>query len=67
MWMHDTLLVEQDGPDVRAVYRAEFKPQGAAKLAAPLLPPALKILGDAAANQMEKCLRALRGAPHGSN
>ena len=59
MQMHDTVRIEQDGPDVRVVYRAEFEPQGAAKLVTPLLPPALKILGDAAAKQMETCLRQL--------
>ena len=62
MRLHDTLTVEQAGADVRVTYRAEFHPEGAAKLATPLLPPALKALGDAAAEQMEECLRRLPGA-----
>ncbi|CAM3520494.1 SRPBCC family protein [Nocardioides zeicaulis] len=59
MRMHDTVQVEQQGDEVRVTYRAEFEPQGAAKLATPLMPPALKVLGDAAASQMEECLRRL--------
>jgi carbon monoxide dehydrogenase subunit G len=61
MKMHDTIEVEQVGPDVRVRYRAEFHPQGAAKLATPLLPPALKVLGDSASEQMEQCLRRRTG------
>jgi hypothetical protein len=57
MEMHDTIRVEQDGDLVRVTYRAEFHPQGALKLATPLLPAALKVLGDSAAAQMEKVLR----------
>ena len=57
MEMHDTIEVEQDGDLVHVTYRAEFHPQGALKLATPLLPPALKVLGDSAAAQMEKVLR----------
>ena len=37
-------------------YRAEFHPQGAAKVLTPLLPPGLKVLGDTAAKQMERVL-----------
>ena len=59
MRLHDTITVEQQGDDVQVTYRAEFRPEGAAKLATPLLPPALKALGDAAADQMEECLRRL--------
>lgn len=62
MRLHDSIAVEQTGEDVRVTYRAEFHPEGAAKLATPLLPPALKALGDAAAKQMEDCLRRLPGA-----
>ena len=62
MRLHDTITVEQQGDDVRVAYQAEFHPEGAAKLATPLLPPALKALGDAAADQMEECLRRLPGA-----
>jgi hypothetical protein len=63
MTMHDSVLVEQDGTDVRVVYRAEFFPEGAAKLLTPLLPPALKVLGDSAAKQMEDCLLRLAAPP----
>ena len=59
MKLHDTLTVEQDGPRVRVRYRAEFHPEGPLKLATPLMPPALKKLGDEAASQMEECLRRL--------
>ena len=57
MRLHDTITVEQQGADVVVTYRAEFHPQGAAKLATPLLPAGLKVLGDSAAQQMEECLR----------
>ncbi|HET9422715.1 MAG TPA: SRPBCC family protein [Nocardioides sp.] len=40
-------------------YRSEFRPVGAAKLVEPLLPPALKILGDKVAASLEKRLSAL--------
>jgi hypothetical protein len=40
-------------------YRAEFHPQGASRLTAPLLPVVLERIGDDAARQMEQCLRAL--------
>jgi uncharacterized protein YndB with AHSA1/START domain len=62
MSLHDTIVIEQTGDGVEVTYRAEFHPEGAAKLATPLLPPALKALGDAAADQMEECLRRLPGA-----
>ena len=62
MSLHDTITVEQRGDDVQVTYRAEFHPEGAAKVAMPLMPPALKILGDAASEQMEECLRRLPGA-----
>lgn len=57
MRLHDIITLEQDGPDVHVHYRAEFHPQGAAKVVTPLLPPGLKVLGDSAAKQMEKVLR----------
>ncbi|GAA5108251.1 SRPBCC family protein [Alloalcanivorax gelatiniphagus] len=62
MRLHDTITVEQQGGDVQVTYRAEFHPVGAAKLATPLLPPALKVLGDTAAKQMDTCLRRLPDA-----
>lgn len=58
MEMHDSIQVDQDGDLVRVTYRAEFRPQGMLKLATPLLPPALKVLGDSAAAQLEKVLLA---------
>ena len=62
MKMHDTITVEQVGPEVRVRYQAEFFPQGVANLARPLMGPGLKRLGDAAAEQMDECLRRLPGA-----
>jgi len=59
MKLHDTITIEQDGAWVHVRYRAEFVPQGFAKLALPLLPLALKKLGDDAAAQMGSCLRRL--------
>lgn len=59
MKLHDEITVEQDGDRVSVTYRAEFHPQGVAKLAEPLLPLGLKKLGDDAARQMEQCLRQL--------
>ena len=58
MEMHDSIQVDQDGDLVRVTYRAEFRPQGMLKLATPFLPPALKVLGDSAAAQLEKVLLA---------
>jgi len=43
-------------------YRAEFRTHGAAKLAEPLLPPGLKILGDKVAASMQERLDALGAA-----
>lgn len=57
--LHDTIRLEQDGPQVHVHYTAEFHPQGAAKLAEPLMPLGLEKIGDDAAEQMEKCLSRL--------
>ena len=57
--LHDTITFDSDGPMTVVTYRAEFAPQGAAKLAEPLLPLGLKKLGDDAEEQMAKCLRRL--------
>ncbi|MEZ0580908.1 SRPBCC family protein [Nocardioides sp. MH1] len=57
--LHDEITVEQEGTDVRVHYRAEFHPHGVAKLAEPVLPLALKKIGDDAAEQLELCLRKL--------
>jgi carbon monoxide dehydrogenase subunit G len=59
MEMLDTITVEPDGTGTKVTYRAEFTPQGAAKLAQPLLPLGLKKLGDDAAEQMGQCLAKL--------
>ena len=57
--LHDTITIEQVGDRVRVHYTAEFRPHGLAKLVVPVLPLALKRLGDSAAAQMERCLRGL--------
>lgn len=57
--LHDTIEVTQDGDQVQVRYTAEFEPHGAAKLVEPLLPLALKKLGDDAAASLEECLRRL--------
>jgi carbon monoxide dehydrogenase subunit G len=59
MKLHDTIRLEQDGDQVHVHYRAEFTPQGLAKLMVPLLPLGLKKLGDDAAAQMQDCLERL--------
>jgi uncharacterized protein YndB with AHSA1/START domain len=60
MGLHDTITFERlpEG-GTRLTYRAEFHPHGAAKLAEPLLPPGLKILGDKVAACMQEKLDAL--------
>lgn len=66
----DTITFEESsGADGRArttvTYQSDFQPVGAAKLAAPLLPPALKILGDRVAARLQECLDALGSAEAG--
>lgn len=58
--LRDTITFA-DGADggTAVTYHADFTPQGAAKLTAPLLPAALKILADKVAASMEEKLRAL--------
>lgn len=55
----DTMTFASTGDDTSVTYHAEFGPQGAAKLATPLLPAALKVLADKVAESMEEKLRAL--------
>ena len=56
----DTITFERTAEGGTAVtYNAEFNPTGAAKLATPLLPPALKVLGDKVAASLEEKLAAL--------
>lgn len=57
--LHDTITFDSDGTTTVVTYRAEIKPEGAAKLAEPLLPLGLKKLGDEAEEQMTRCLRQL--------
>jgi uncharacterized protein YndB with AHSA1/START domain len=53
--LRDTITFEPtDEGGTRLTYKAEFHPTGASKLAEPLLPPALKLLGD----HVEKSLQA---------
>lgn len=59
MRMLDTITVRPHEDGCTVTYRAEFYPQGAAKLAQPLLPAGLKKLGDDAAEQMKAQLDAL--------
>ncbi|WP_228941309.1 SRPBCC family protein [Nocardioides sp. Leaf374] len=50
----------EDGTTGTAVtYHAEFEPQGAAKLATPVLPAALKVLADKVASSLEERLERL--------
>ncbi len=59
MTMVDTMTFsEEDGRTV-VTYSAEFNPEGAAKLLAPLMPLGLKKLGDDAAASMVRELAAL--------
>ncbi|QIG42083.1 polyketide cyclase [Nocardioides anomalus] len=58
--LHDTITLTgtpEGGTEV--TYHAEFHPSGAAKLAEPLLPPALKVLGDKVAASMAERLEQL--------
>jgi ligand-binding SRPBCC domain-containing protein len=59
MELLDTMTFEQAGDAVSVTYRAEFHPQGAAHLIEPLLPPALKKIGDDAERSMRESLEAL--------
>ena len=59
----DTITFEASGEEpagrTSVTYHSEFTTTGAAKLAEPLLPPALKILGDKVAASLEERLSAL--------
>jgi len=59
MRMLDTITFEGGPSGTTVTYRAEFHPQGAAKLAEPLLPLGLKRLGDKSEDQLERMLRQL--------
>jgi len=55
----DTITVEPHGAGSRVTYTADFSFKGVAKIAAPLLAPALKKLGDDAKKGMEAALAKL--------
>ncbi len=56
----DTITFSETGTGGTSVtYHAEFTPQGAAKLATPLMPAALKVLADKVAASMEEHLQKL--------
>lgn len=55
----DTITLERSDEGTSVTYHAEFTPQGAAKLAQPLLPAGLKILADQVAQSLEEKLRRL--------
>lgn len=58
--LRDTITFAETPEGGTAVtYHAEFEPQGAAKLTAPLLPPALKVLGDKVAASLQERLERL--------
>lgn len=59
MHMVDTITLEKTPAGTTVHYRAEFHPEGAAKLAEPLMPLGLERLGDKSADQLERCLQQL--------
>lgn len=59
MKLLDTITVEPHGTGTSVTYHAEFEPEGAAKLAAPLLPAGLKLLADKVASSLEEKLQKL--------
>lgn len=61
MKMLDTMTFAGGDSGTTVTYRAEFHPEGAAKLVEPLMPLGLKRLGDKSADQLEKRLNELAG------
>ena len=55
----DTITFERAGAGTSVTYHAEFTPEGAAKLAEPLMPLGLKVLADKVAASMEEKLARL--------
>lgn len=55
----DTITFEERDGRTSVTYHAEFDPQGAAKLAEPLMPAGLKVLADKVATSMEEHLNRL--------
>jgi carbon monoxide dehydrogenase subunit G len=59
MELLDTITLAADGVGTEVTYRSEFKPQGAAKLASPLLGIGLEKLADDTAESLQQRLDAL--------
>ncbi len=57
--LEDTIIVEPEGSGTTVIYREEFTPQGAAKLAIPLMPLVLRNLADDTAEGIEERLSYL--------
>lgn len=57
--LRDTMTFEHSDGETSVTYHAEFDPQGVAKLTEPLLPLALKKIGDDTAESLEKALARL--------
>ena len=55
----DTITFSSTGTGTSVTYHAEFTPEGAAKLAEPLMPAGLKILADKVAASMQEKLDRL--------
>jgi uncharacterized protein YndB with AHSA1/START domain len=55
----DTITFESTGTGTTVTYHARFSPEGAAKLAEPLMPVGLKVLADKVAASMEEKLAQL--------
>lgn len=55
----DTMTFESTGDTTSVTYHAQFDPTGAAKLAAPLMPAALKLLADKVADSLKEHLDRL--------
>lgn len=55
----DTMTFRSEGDQTSVTYHAEFTPAGAAKLATPLMPGALKLLANKVAASLEEQLNAL--------
>lgn len=55
----DTITLVRAGAGTTVTYHAEFSPEGAAKLATPLLPAGLKVLADKVAASLEERLQQL--------
>lgn len=59
MELLDTMTFDSDGRQTTVTYRAEFDPQGMAKLIKPLMPLGLKKIGDDAEQSLKESLEKL--------